>query len=46
MLLVTRTRVLTINFGKSARGNKGIEVDALKDVLVQLLGLWAVKSHS
>ena len=37
---------LTIDLGKSTGGDQGIVVDALKDVLVQLLGIWTVKRHA
>lgn len=36
----------TIDLGKSTGGDQGIVVDALKDVLVQLLSLGAVKGHA
>ena len=37
---------LTKLLGKGNGGDQGIIVDALKDVLVQLLGLWAVERHA
>ena len=43
---ITTLLHLTIDLGKSTGGDQGIVVDALKDVLVQLLGLWTVKRHA
>ena len=37
---------LTLDFGKSTGGDQSVVVDALKDILVQLLGFWTVKRHA
>lgn len=39
-------RLVTFHLGKFTGGDQSVVVDALEDVLVQLLGLWTIKGHT